>query len=381
MNDIMHSRRLLLFVLLALGAFAAMTQAHPASGIVVDHTGQVFFSDLETIWKLDTQQGKLSVVRAGVSGRHVHELMLDEAGNLYGAELSYDAPRWLSSVWQITPAGQFSYLLAPTDNPPRGMSLWRDRQSNMYLVEQNNHTKQETLLLRRTPDGKVTTLAGGRYGLADGQGDKAQFSSVGGMAWGADGSLYLTDGTAIRKVKMDGTVSTLARGLGSQSPVAQPVSMGLHASLTGLTVDARNNIYAADYGNRRVWKISPAGQVAEVPHAEAPYSPTGVAMAANGELYILEVGYTPPRTYTGPRVRRLSADGRSVVLAEVGKANRTRLESKNVPAQNGGQRDESARGDTAQVALQARNRQGVLFGILCIGLGLIVASALVWRTR
>ena len=34
--------------------FPATAQAHPASGIVVDKTGNIYFSDLETIWKFDT---------------------------------------------------------------------------------------------------------------------------------------------------------------------------------------------------------------------------------------------------------------------------------------------------------------------------------------
>ncbi len=375
----MYRHRFIFIALLALIACAKAAQAHPASGIVVDRAGQVYFSDLETIWKLDAQ-GKLSVVRAGVSGRHVHELMLDEAGNLYGADISYDAPRWISAVWQITAPGKFSYLLAPTDNPPPGMSLWRDRQGNMYLFEQNNHTKQETLLLRRTPDGTVTTLAGGRFGFADGQGAKAQFSSVGGMAWGADGALYLTDGTAVRKVKMDGTVSTLTRALDKQPPAAQPVSMGLHASVMGLTVDARNNVYAADYGNRRVLSISPDGRVMSVAHAEAPYSPTGVAIAANGDLYMLEVGFTPPTTYTGPRVRRLSPDGQIVVLAEIGQAQPTGIEL-TAPKQNGTPRDEATPGDTEVAATQTTARQGVKLSLLFIGLSLLVVSAHVWRKR
>ncbi len=44
-------------------------------------------------------------------------------------------------------------MLEPTDNPPKGMSIWRDCAGYMYLIDQNNHLKRETLLLRRTPDG------------------------------------------------------------------------------------------------------------------------------------------------------------------------------------------------------------------------------------
>jgi hypothetical protein len=39
---------------------------------------------------------------------------------------------------------------------------------------------------------------------------------------------------------------------------------------------------------------------------------------SGGDLYILEVGFTPPRTYLGPRVRKLSSGGKVTVLATVG---------------------------------------------------------------
>jgi hypothetical protein len=81
--------------------------AHPAWGIVVDHNNQIYFSDLETIWKIDAQ-GKLTVFRPGVSGRHTHELALDESGNLYGDELTYEpaTQRYISALWKMMPAGK-----------------------------------------------------------------------------------------------------------------------------------------------------------------------------------------------------------------------------------------------------------------------------------
>src|SRR5213593_2222554 len=131
---------------------APSTRAHPATGIVVDRKGQIYFSDLETVWKLGTD-GKLSIFRTGVSGRHVHELAIDEQDNIYGADISYEpaTKKWISDVWKMTPEGKLSYLLEPTADPPPGMSIWQDQKRNMYFIDQDNHTKTQTLLLRRTP--------------------------------------------------------------------------------------------------------------------------------------------------------------------------------------------------------------------------------------
>src|SRR5215210_3742325 len=119
-----------LIAIIILIAAAALTTgqawAHPAWGIAVDRDNQIYFSDLETIWRIDAQ-GQLSVIRAGVSGRHTHELTIDESGNLYGDELTYESAtgRYTSALWKMTPAGDFAYTLAPTSSPPKGMSLWR----------------------------------------------------------------------------------------------------------------------------------------------------------------------------------------------------------------------------------------------------------------
>ena len=309
-----------MLIIASLWILAVEAQAHPASGIVVDRGGQVYFSDLETVWKIDTQ-GKLSVFRPGISGRHVHELSIDEQGNIYGADISYEpaTKAWISDVWKMTPGGKLDYLLEPTTNPPRGMSIWRDRDGNMYLVDQNNHLKQQTLLLRRTPDGKVTTFAGSAYGHVDGQGPQARFSSVGGMSFGADGSLYLTDGTYVRRVGADGNVSTIARDLNFRTPADKPTLFGgSYGDLAGLTADANGNVYVADAGNRRLLKINQDGKVDVILRTDPPYFPNGVFATQANELYVLEVGFTLPNISSGPRVRKITPDGKNVIVAVVG---------------------------------------------------------------
>lgn len=94
----MRLRLLVIVSTVIVGNFlAGQAMAHPATGIVVDQRGNVYFSDLETIWKIEPN-GKLSVFRAGVRGRHVHELSIDEQQNIFGADISYEpsTERWIS---------------------------------------------------------------------------------------------------------------------------------------------------------------------------------------------------------------------------------------------------------------------------------------------
>jgi len=351
--------------------FSVDVAAHPANGIVLDRSGNIFFSDLETIWKIDTN-GKLSVFRAGVSGRHVHELAIDEQDNVYGADLSYESEKFISDIWKMTPAGTFAYLLEPTDNPPRAMSIWRDRSGNNYWIDQNNHTKTQTLLLRRTPDGNVTTLAGSAYGHADGKGSAAKFSSVGGVAFGPDGSFYLADGASVRKVAMDGTVVTLASGLDVRTKEDKPTQFGgAYGNLAGLAVDSASNVYVADAGNRRLLRINREGRVEVLLRTDPPYFPNGVVAGSGGDIYVLEVGFTPPSTSSGPRVRKLSADGKSTILATVGaEGNGASLETASTSVVR-----EVRPGSLASFGIGERTK----YGIVILSAGILCAGAILWQ--
>ncbi|MBA2527935.1 MAG: hypothetical protein H0V18_19460 [Pyrinomonadaceae bacterium] len=354
--------------------FPATTEAHPASGIVVDSALNIYFSDLETIWKFDTQ-GKLTVFRTGERGRHVHELAIDEHDNVYGADVSYNPATegWISDVWKMTPEGKFTYLLNPTEHPPRGWSIWRDGAGHMYFIDQNNHTKRETLLLRRSPDGTVTTFAGGAYGHADGRGNLAKFGSVGGMAFGADGSLHLTDGEFLRRVTMDGTVTTLASDLLARTSEDQPrLFAGSSGSLAGLDVDSGGNVYVADAGNRRLLKVNKEGGVQVILRSEPPYFPTGVA-AAGGNLYVLEVGFTLPNVSSGQRIKKIDGDGKATILATVG------AEGRNADV---GPSLSTRAGVVAESTLAFFYYGGrVKYSLTFITVGLVSLLALIWQGR
>lgn len=348
-------------------------EAHPATGIVVDRNGNVYFSDLETIWKLDAN-GRKTVFVAGVNGRHVHELTIDQEGNIYGGDVSYNpaSKGWPSAIWKMTQDGKLTYLLERTEHPPRGMSIWRDPAGNMYLIDQNNHTKTQTLLLRRTVDGKVTTFAGSAYGHKDGRGTEANFGSVGGMSFGPDGSLYLTDNTFVRRVSMEGDVTTVAKDLNFKTREDRPTLFGgASGSLTGLAVDANGNVYVADAGNRRLLKISTGGKVEVVYRTESPFFPNGVFATPAGDVYVLEVGFTLPNIMSGPRVRKLSG-GKNEIIATVGSDAPTGIKA--AVAERAG--------STAESVIEFFYLGGVTgFVVIILSLGLIVSTLVVWKRK
>ena len=308
---------LLAFILISSSSLCA----HPSWGIVVSSTGIVYFSDLETVWKID-RDGNVSVFRAGISGHHVHDLSIDDQDNIYGPELIYDSTRqkYLLGVWKVTPNGKQTQLQSPIESLMSGVGACRDRAGNMYSIEQNNNLKQKTLLLKRTPDGRVSTLAGGAYGYADGKGAAAKFSSVYAITFGRDSDLYLTDGTYVRRATLDGVITTVAKDLAGRRSEDKPTLFGGNDKiLAGLAADASGNVYVADAGNRRLLKIGKEGKASVVYRLDPPYFPTGVFATANGDVYVLEFSYTPPGTTDQPRVRRISADGQNSILASTGR--------------------------------------------------------------
>ena len=254
------------FVLVLL-VVALPALAHPSWGIVTNAAGDVYFSDLIHVWRIDHGTGAVTLAHRGSDDVHIHEISPD-------------------------PARGF----AP--GPPRG-----------YSVEQDNHRRKETLIRK---NGRV--FAGGTWGFADGTGRKARFRNIIGMAAGPGGDLYVIDETAVRRITPAGVVTTVARNLTAPDPqTREPFSFG---NLFGLAVTPSRTVYAADFRNRRVLRIAPSGAVSVVLRADPPWTPTGVAVAPNGDLYVMEVGFRPPSTWMKPRVRKLSK-GRVATVASL----------------------------------------------------------------
>jgi hypothetical protein len=289
---------------------------------------------------------------------------LDENGNLYGVDNSYEpqTQRSFTASWKMTPDGKFNYLVAPTDKPPKAMTNWKDRAGNSYYVGQSDNTGSETFVLKRTPDGKVTTLAGNRK--AGDEYRQVVLFSVGGMAFGQDETLYFTDNSNVRKVTPDGTMTTLAGKLALENRAESPLPDIAVTRLFGIAVDAQGDVFVADYGNRRVLKITSGGAISTVARAEKPWSPTGIALK-DGNVYILEFGFTLPSTYL-PRVRKLSPDGRITMLATIG-------------ANGNPSVSEGPSGGSSERNAEPKPR--LTYILLVVGISIFALTVVLWRLR
>jgi sugar lactone lactonase YvrE len=296
--------------ILALWLGVVTAFAHPSSGIVADATGAVTFVDerRNIVFHLDPA-GKLT---QWLTNKHCHELYLDTDGNLFGEHQEYlgEAAGWRSSIWRRDRAGKVTDVYGPAPGFPPG--LLQDAQGYRYQGNANDNPNGPVALIqRRAPDGKFTVLAGGPRGQRDGRGDQARLNDVLAMAWGPERNLYFLEADAVRRVTLEGVVTTLARGFRGEADPDLPTQR-----LWGLTVNPAREVFVADYGNRRVVKVTSAGKVTTVLQSEKPWSPAGVALAGE-TLFVLEHGFERPVTALGPRVRKLSPGGQAATLVTI----------------------------------------------------------------
>lgn len=105
-------------------------------------------------------------------------------------------------------------------------------------------------------DGWVRTLAGnGRRGAVDGEGLAAQFQAPASLALDIDGSILVADGNALRRVTMDGTVSTVAGRTDEEGFADGTGANARFAMICNVVVDGDGVIVVADQLNHCLRKI------------------------------------------------------------------------------------------------------------------------------
>ena len=186
---------------------------------------------------------------------------------------------------------------------PSGLALAQD--GTLYVADTGNHA-----IRRITPDGQVSTIAGDSTpGFVDGPVQQARFNGPIGIAVAPDGRIVVADtyNDRIRAINSDGTVTTLA---GSGRPGADD-GVGEVASFdtpTGLAFDTSGILYVADTGNGVVRTVDPSGRVTTPTWARGDgfYHPLGIAVAPDHELYIAD---------EGGRIAAIRDDGNTRTLA------------------------------------------------------------------
>lgn len=199
-----------------------------------------------------------------------------------------------------------------------------DSKGNLFVIDSFLNT-----IRKITPDGVVTTFAGtsGTVGHADGAGAQARFNFYhqSGIAIDKNDNLYVTDvgNHLVRKVTPAGQVTTIAgqAGVMGNKDGRGPAALlrfcynEFGCSAPGMAVDSGGTLYFVEAGNRKIRKITPAGDVVTV-WGDCGYNGindpaicyvelTGLAIDAADKLYVAD------RT----QIRVLGTDGRMLAIA------------------------------------------------------------------
>lgn len=185
---------------------------------------------------------------------------------------------------------------------PSGVAAGSD--GSIYFADTSNHRVR-----RIAPDGIISTVAGTSTRGFSGDGGpatQARLYSPADVAVGPDGSLYIADrgNYNVRKVRPDGVISTVAGNgdyrFSGDGGLATQAGMEPY----GVAVGSEGELYIADRANSRIRRVDAAGYVTTIagtsnsgfsgdggPANQARLlSPTGVAVGAEGSIYVVDRG-------------------------------------------------------------------------------------------
>ncbi|MCR5886613.1 hypothetical protein LRS06_02250 [Hymenobacter sp. J193] len=195
-------------------------------------------------------------------------------------------------------------------------SLAADAQGNLYLID-------GPAIRKITPAGRVTTLAGEppapqkqadgyvihlatSTDLTNGRGVAARFTFPQAIAVAADGTVYVAENHAIRRISPQGDVTTLAGKSGfdydAEGHRDGPAAQARFRRPMGLVLDAAGNLYVADTQNSVIRRITPAGIVSTLAGEPGEYGavdgagriarfahPQALSLAPDGALLVADV--------------------------------------------------------------------------------------------
>jgi tetratricopeptide (TPR) repeat protein len=172
----------------------------------------------------------------------------------------------------------------------------------------------DNFIRRVDPAGIIHNFAGGGSVATDGIAATLSLIAVNDFTIAPDGRIYVANGNYIRRIDIDNehTISTFA-GNPNDIPTFKdgPALSARFNDIRGLAAGPDNTLYVADFGNRRIRRITPDGVVTTIagrgtdtgegiPAANAQTIPFGPLAVRDGSIYFLE---------SGKVIRQIGPDG------------------------------------------------------------------------
>ena len=272
------------------GPLATTAQFNAAIGIARDSAGNIYVADTNNsrIRKIDTA-GNVTTLAGGSRGNqdglgtsaqfyYPNDLAVDSAGNVYLIDNTIIIRKIdiNGNVTTLAGNGGFGFQDGPVASAKFSFlyGIAVDSTGNVYVSDYYNNR-----IRKIDTAGNVTTVAGGTFGINDGQGTAAQFMYPVGMAIDFYNNLYVLQShyvfTRIRKIDTAYNVTTLAGSVfGFQDGPGSSAKFSF-SSYSKITIDSFGNLYVTDTDNNRIRKITPSGYV-------TTYAGTGAFSISDG---------------------------------------------------------------------------------------------------
>lgn len=150
-------------------------------------------------------------------------------------------------------------------------SLAVNAAGELYILDSGNARVRKI-----DADGNINTVAGNglkMFSAEPGPATERPIRFAHAIAFGPDGSLFIADHSSIRKVGTDGIMTLIAGdgSVGFEGDYGPAIEAKLSGP-TGLAVKADGTLYIADTGNDRLRKIAPDGTITSLPTYDRPRS-------------------------------------------------------------------------------------------------------------
>jgi gliding motility-associated-like protein len=313
-----------------LGDYGKATDAkfNNPRAVATDNSGNLYIADMRNhvIRKVNSTGIISTVAGNGTSGTTTANtpaisaplnqptgMAIDNEGNIYIADYNASTVKKVNAQGIMTTfAGNGTEGFGGDGGQAAAAKLYKpvaiamDNAGNMFISDASNK-----VIRKVNKNGIITTYAGtpGRAGYSGdgGPATAAKLTQPAGIAVDNAGNLYIADPSCsvIRKVTPQGIISTFAgNGNPGYSGDGGPATKAEFqiGSPQGVAVDNAGNVYASDYQNHVVRKISTSGIITTIAGTGAPdytgdggpaisasiWYPIGIATDNAGNIYITD---------------------------------------------------------------------------------------------
>jgi sugar lactone lactonase YvrE len=285
----MKAIRALLFLLLPVAV-----AAHPGGGLIALDVNTVIFGDstYNTVWRLE--KGKKP--QALVKKFHAHWTTRGLDGHIYSESFQEMG----GALFRIPLDGGKHVKIAEES----------DLQTLVFAVGKRGELifQKAAQIMERSADGTVRRFRGSGE-VAKGE---PPLEQVIAYHWGADETLYLSDGNNLRRAGSDGVVRLVARVDGKLIEPKIWNSTGA-PRIWSIATDGRKRIYSALPDTGEVVRIDPDGSQHVIDRSARGWRVTAVATFGDS-VFLLE---SSDSSNAGQRVRVIRGDGKAEMLGQV----------------------------------------------------------------